>query len=242
MTPSSTEESQAQVRSIPAPRRRSGRRPGESGTREAILQAARKVFAQRGYGGATMRAIAREADVDAALIHHFFDSKEGVFQAAITSNYRIGEIIDYIAEADPDTMGERFVRGYLELWNDPATQDPLLALIRSAVSDEDASGLMCDFFADNLVAPLLRTLDASEPELRATLVGSQLVGLAVVRYVIRIEPLASADVESLVRAVGPTIQRYLMADLSSPDWPEQWRKPRVPVPLGSQGLFREPRF
>src|SRR2546421_11881353 len=119
-----------------AVRRRTGRRPGPSGTQDDIVAAARKLFAEYGYRGATMRAIAREANVDAALIHHFFTSKEGVFAAAMEDAFPAPDAIDEVVGAGPDGLSERLGRFFLSLWEGPDTRGPVLAGVGSAPSSQ----------------------------------------------------------------------------------------------------------
>jgi AcrR family transcriptional regulator len=192
-----------------AVRRRTGRRPGPSGTQDDIVAAARKLFAEYGYRGATMRAIAREANVDAALIHHFFTSKEGVFAAAMEDAFPAPEAIDQVVGAGPEGLSERLVRFFLSLWERPDTREPMLAVLRSAVSYEEAARLLNEFISERVLGRIVRGIDRPDPPMRANLIGSQLVGLAMIRYVIKVEPVASASVEALVGALVPTIDRYL---------------------------------
>jgi AcrR family transcriptional regulator len=192
--------------------RRSGRRPGANETRRDILRAARRLFAEYGYGGATMRTIAREADVDAALIHHFFVSKEGVFAAAIEDSFQRAPIADDAPAGGPGP-GERVVRGFLELWSNPDTRDPMLAVVRSAPTYDEAARLLRDLVGRRVAEYVAETVDHDEAGLRATLVGSQLLGLALLRDVVKVEPLASADPETIVRFLAPTVDRYLAGEL-----------------------------
>lgn len=196
--------------------RRSGRRPGLSGTRGDIIRAARKLFAESGYGGASMRAIAREANVDAALIHHFFTSKEGVFAAAIEDAFHPTELVDELLESGTDDLGARLLRAFLERWGNPENREALLAVVRSAVSHGDAARLIEEFVTTRVVGQIAKAIGVSHPELRATLVGAQLIGLVMVRFVVRIEPLASVDPEVVVGCFGPTIHHYLTGDLDLP--------------------------
>jgi AcrR family transcriptional regulator len=207
------------TRSESSPRqrpRRTGRRPGDSGTRDAILRSARKLFAERGYAGATIRGIAQDAGVDAALIHHFFDSKEGVFTAALDQAIHPEAMMADIVEPGTglDGAGERLVRVFLALWEDEDKREPLLAMLRSAVTQEEAARLLREFIAEQLYGRIAAALglDARDRDLRATLIGSQLIGMALLRYVIRIEPLASVPTETVVTWLGPTVQNYLTAD------------------------------
>jgi AcrR family transcriptional regulator len=195
--------------------RRSGRRPGLSSTREDIIRAARKVFAQNGYSTATMRSIAREAKVDTALIHHFFTSKEGVFAAAIEDWFNPAATVDKVLSAGTHDIGRRLVRSFLEMWADPESREPILAVIRSAVSYQDAARFLGEFVTSRAIGRIVEAIDAPQPELRASLAGSQLIGMAMIRYVIQVEPLASIDAEVIVECLGPTIDRYLTGDLSA---------------------------
>lgn len=192
---------------------RTGRRPGDSVTRADILEAARKLFAERGYSGATIRAIAQEAGVDGALIHHFFASKEGVFAAAIEDTFAPGEILPPVLEAGAEGMGERLVRTFLNKWEEPKTDQQLLAVLRSAVSNEDAAQLLRNFLTQELLGRITKFLDDENSELRATLIGAQLVGVAFLRYVLAYGPIAHLPTEALVKMLSPTIQRYLTEPL-----------------------------
>jgi AcrR family transcriptional regulator len=193
---------------VPA-RARSGRRPGDSGTRRAILLAARARFAEVGYDRATIRAIALQAGVDPALVMHFFGSKQQLFLAAIESTINPAEVVPALLEAGLDGIGERFARFYLGIWESPETRDGVAGIVRSALTHEDAAALLRDFLGSEVLGRLAASLPGDDAALRVALAGSHMVGLAMARYVVKVEPLASADVETVVAAVGPTIQRYL---------------------------------
>jgi AcrR family transcriptional regulator len=194
---------------VATPGRRTGRRPGPSGTRDDIIAAARKLFAQYGYRGATMRAIAAEAGVDAALIHHFFVSKEGVFAAAMEDAFPGEDAIATVVGPGMDGLSERLIRFFLSLWESEQTREPMLAVIRSAVSYDEAARMLAGFVTQRVLGNVVRAIEQPDPELRATLVGSQLVGMAMIRYVIKVEPLASAPADTVVAALVPTVDRYL---------------------------------
>lgn len=198
-------------------RRPSGRRQGFPSTRRDIIQAARKLFAQQGFHGTTMRAIAREARVDSALIHHYFVSKEGVFTAAIGDAWRPEQIIDEVLRSGRGGEGERLIRSFLSLWENPETRDPVLAVIRSAVSYDEAAQVIRDFVAGQIVGHIVGIISESLRQLRTTMIVSQIVGLLMVRYVIGIEPLASIDPELVAALLGPTLDRYLEDDLNIPE-------------------------
>jgi AcrR family transcriptional regulator len=193
---------------------RSGRRPGDANTREAILEAARVGFHDEGYAGATIRGIAARAEVDPALVHHYFGNKRALFVAAMKLPVDPQQIVEMLLQADTEMLGERLVRLFLSIWEGTDTT-PFVGLIRSAMSDEAAARMLGDLLAQEIIGPVAASLGADRPELRATLAGSQMVGLAMLRYILRLEPIASAAQESLVAAMGPTLQRYLTGDL----WP-----------------------
>jgi AcrR family transcriptional regulator len=177
------------------------------------LRAARTRFASSGYEGTTIRAIARDAGVDPALVHHFFGTKDALFVATMELPIDPATTIPALLAEGVDGLSERLVRFYLGLWESDAGP-AMFTVLRSAVSQERAAELLRDFLGREVIGRLARELDRDAPQLRATLIGSQLVGLALVRYVIRVEPLASATVEQVVAAVAPTIARYLSADVT----------------------------
>jgi len=191
---------------------RTGRRPGPSRSREQILAAARKHFASAGYDGATVRGIAATAKVDPALVLHYFGSKEGVFRAAIEFPLDPAEVVARLLEPGLEGLGERMVRFFLETWESPRGR-PLLAILRSVVNHEDAAGLMRGFLSRELLGRLAAALRTDRPDLRASLAFSHLIGLALARYIVKVEPLASADADTLAAWAGPVIQKYLTGPL-----------------------------
>ncbi|MFI1520818.1 TetR/AcrR family transcriptional regulator [Kitasatospora cineracea] len=186
-----------------------GRRPGGGDTRGAVLAAARTEFAARGYQKASMRAIARAAGVDAALLHHYFGSKDRLFMAALEFPLDPRTVVESVFAGDPATVGERVAGFVLGLWEQPPVRERLLALVRTAAASEEVAALMRDFMVTELVARVAGLLDLPDPELRVELVMSQVVGLAMARYVIAVEPLASAPPEVLAPLLGRTVQGYL---------------------------------
>jgi AcrR family transcriptional regulator len=193
--------------------RRGGRRPGESSAREDILAAARASFAEHGYDRATIRDIAGRAAVDPALVMHYFGSKEGLFSAALELPIRPSDVVSRGLAAPPGELGTTIVRAFLAAWEPPETRVHLMAMLRSALTNEAAMGMVRDLLVREVFAPVTEALGVPDAQFRATLVGSQLVGLSMLRYIGRIEPLASAGVDELVAALGPTVQRYLTEDL-----------------------------
>ena len=198
------------------PAAHSGRRPGESGARDAILEAARALFAQHGFERATIRAVAARAGVDPALVHHYFGSKEQLFEAALTLPIAPSVIVPRLLQEDPEHLGERVVQIFLVdvgTSGEPPRPDGDAAL---RASSEQATALVRRRLMAEVFEPFASLLDLPDAELRVSLVGSQLIGLALMRYVARIQPVASASVDDLAAAVGTTIQRYLVGDLSCP--------------------------
>lgn len=195
------------------PQRRSGRRPGDSGTRQAILDAARHSFGELGFARTTIRGVARAAGVDPALVHHYFGSKEGLFASALELPVDPAAMVPMILAEGLDGVGERIVRTFLAIWDATPGQGPMLALLRSAVSDERAAASLRDFLTRVVLRPLAEAAGGEDARLRAALVASHMLGVAVTRYVVRLEPVASAPPDELARTIGPSLQRYLTGPL-----------------------------
>jgi AcrR family transcriptional regulator len=181
-----------------------GRRPGPTVTRDAILRAARTLFAERGYDGTTVRAIAAAAGVNQGLVHHFFGRKESVFAAAVDLPVDPAAVLPRVLAGPPEQLGERMARLVLSLWAEPATRAPLLALLRSATANEQAAGMLRDLLG-RLVFARFAAATGADPT-RVAAAAGQAVGLMLLRYVIRVEPLASAPDEEIVALLAPTIQ------------------------------------
>jgi AcrR family transcriptional regulator len=179
---------------------RRGRRPGPSTTREALLETARQKFAEAGYGGTSIRAIAADAGVDPALAVHFFGSKENLFREAIGWPFDPSQVAQRIQEG-PGSFGERLARTFLEIWEEPRTRRPLLAVLRGAMNHEQSAILLRQFLGEQLFVVVGEPFDVE-------LAVSHLLGVALLRHVLQIEPLASASIESIVAQVAPTIDRY----------------------------------
>ena len=153
--------------------------------------------------------------MDPALVIHYFGSKDALFAEVLQLPVRPREVFTRAAAAEPGRIGETVVRAFLEAWEPPEQRVRLTAMLRSATTNETAMRILRELLVREVFAPMTETLAVPDGELRATLVGSQFVGLALMRYVGGIEPLASASVDELVAAVGPTVQRYLTGDLGS---------------------------
>ncbi|AXL89285.1 TetR family transcriptional regulator [Streptomyces sp. CB09001] len=192
--------------------RRRGRPPRtESGaTRDRILTTAREEFSERGYEKTSVRGIAKTAGVDPALVHHYFGTKEQVFAAAIEVAFAPAmDAPEAIADGPLDGVGERLTRFIFGVWENPATRTPLLAILRSAVNNETAATVFRRLIAAQLLHRVAAQLNVPDAELRVELAAAQLVGCAMLRYVIRVEPLASADPEQLVARLAPVVQGHL---------------------------------
>ncbi|MGH3519990.1 MAG: TetR family transcriptional regulator [Haloechinothrix sp.] len=186
---------------------RAGRRPGQTATREQILVAARKLFAAQGYDATTIRAIAAEAEVNPALIHHFFGTKEQVFVASLALPVNPAAMLPTVLEGPRGQAGERLVRFFLSVWGNPEARQPFLALLRSVASNDGAARMMREFMHRAVITPISTSLGV--PELRMAAVGTQLMGIALLRYIVGVEPLASATEDEIVELVAPVIQHYL---------------------------------
>jgi AcrR family transcriptional regulator len=188
---------------------RTGRRPGESGSREAILDAARRLFAEHGYVATSMRAIAAEAEVDAALIVHFFGTKAKLLTSAVQWPFDPETEMAQIAAAGRRHAGEGLARLVVTTWDRDGDRNAIMTMLRAATIEPAAAELMRGFVEQELFPPLMRRLKPSHPELRANLAASQIVGMGIARYVLRLEPLAGMSVEEVVSWIAPTLQRYL---------------------------------
>jgi AcrR family transcriptional regulator len=192
--------------SAPRPR---GRRPGESGTREAILAAARSRFAANGYDRTRIRDVATDAEVDPALVHYYFESKDRLFVAAMRLPLRPAEVIAPVLAEGTEGLGERIVRRVLSVWDDPANRTALLAIVQGASTHPGAAAALREFVRREVVARIAGVVADDRPELRANLVASQILGLVAARYIMHVEPLAGLPADEIVPLVGPTLQRYV---------------------------------
>lgn len=197
-----------------APGRGLGRRPGDAGTREAILTASRRCFAEQGYAGTSIRKIAREADVDHALVIHFFGTKDALFSTVLRSVPIMTDLVRQVSGGDPADLGERLVRGYLKCWEDPDIGRWLGVVVRAASSSPSAAAALASFITDEVMALLAHEVDGGQAELRVNLAGAQMLGVATARYVLRTEPLASADVEDVIGFLAPLVQQCLTGDIA----------------------------
>ena len=188
-----------------------GRRPGPSTTRTAIVDVARRKFAEAGYARTSLRAIAVEAGVDPALVAHFFGSKDNLFREVLGWPFDPALAAERIAGAgiERGRFGERLARFFLETWDDPATGQPLLAVLRGALTHDESARLLREFLGRQLFAQLGRLRSDPPDQVQVQLAASHLVGIAVLRYGLRLEPIASVSIDHLVEQVAPALDRYL---------------------------------
>ena len=186
-----------------------GRRPGGPDTKGEILAAARESFAHKGFTGTTIRAVAAEAGVDPALVHHYFGSKDDLFLAALEIPIDPRTVVPAVFDEGVDGAGVRLLRLFLSVWDDPATRLPLIALVRSSLVSEAPETLLQQGMLRMILAPLRDRLPVEEADRRVQLVMSQMAGLVLTRYLLALEPLASMPAEEVVAWVAPTVQRYL---------------------------------
>jgi AcrR family transcriptional regulator len=207
---------------------RTGRRPGDPAqTRQAILDAAASAFAAHGFEKTSMRMVAGAAGVDPALVHHYFGTKDQLFMATLELPVDPSDIVPQVVTGERDQTGERLVRTFLSVWDSPRG-GAMVSVVRSAVAHPWIAGLLRDFVFTRVVLRIFAEVgleDDPDRDLRATLVASQLIGLAMTRHVLTFEPLASTPATDVVAAIGPTIQRYMFGDITG----HRWHAPPTPA-------------
>jgi AcrR family transcriptional regulator len=206
-------------------RRAGGRRAGESGTREAIAEAARTQFADFGYHGATIRGIAAVAQVDPALVHHYYGTKEALFAAAMRIPVIPSEVLTAALSspaADGQGFGAHLVRTALTLWESAGIKETFVGLLRSAVTSDQASVMLREFMSDSILSTIARftghdgQTNPAEAEYRAAMVATQMIGLALARLVLGLPAVTGASIDELAATVGPSVERYLSGDIDLP--------------------------
>jgi AcrR family transcriptional regulator len=180
--------------------------PRSAATRRAILEAARAAFAAHGYEQTTIRGVASAAEVDPSMVIRYFGAKAGLFAAAATADFDRPDL----SSVPPGQRGERLVRIFVDRWEDPARNAQLMLLMRTAVTSDAVASQLQNTITELTTAPLAALGDERAAE-HGAFVGAQLLGLALCRYVLRLEPLASLPADAVVAAVAPSIQRYLTA-------------------------------
>jgi AcrR family transcriptional regulator len=178
--------------------------PRSAGTRRAILEAARSAFAAHGYDQTTIRSVAATAGVDPSMVMRYFGSKAGLFTAASTTHLQPPDL----SAVPAGQRGEALVRHIVERWDDAASRDELMLLMRTAVTSDAVAEQLQTVLRQMIIGPVA-ALGASDADERGGFIATQLLGLALCRYILRQEPLASLPVARVVATVAPSVQRYL---------------------------------
>jgi AcrR family transcriptional regulator len=195
----------------PAPARRRPGRPADGGDRRtAIVAAARAEFAAKGYAAASVRGIAREAGVDPALVHHYFDGKAALFAETMTVPVNPAELIDRVLQGDPGRIGWRLAETFLTIWEPPERHDALVALVRSSMTSEEAARMLREFLGREVFGRIAASTGAADAQLSGSLAAAQMIGLVIARYVLRVPGVATATAAELVERLGPVLQGYLV--------------------------------
>ena len=190
----------------PGARRRGGRRPGRSLSREKILEAARLAFPANGYAETSLRGIAREAGVDPSLIVQLFGSKAGLFATVVEWPFDASQVRAEIQDVPADQVGEYLARLFIGHWDRDEHRNPIVSLIYAGLSDSAAAAMLREFVTLNLTLPVVERVGADRRQLRAALLASQVIGFGLSRYVLGFDALTSASSEELIVALGATLQ------------------------------------
>jgi AcrR family transcriptional regulator len=190
-----------------------GRRPGTSGTRQAIAAAAARLFAAKGYDRTSLRGIAREAGVDPALVTHYFGSKQRLFVEVSQLPIPTDAIVTQVVTGDREQVGARLAELVVGVLETPEGRERMTALVRAAASEPAAAAALRSLIEEGVVGPIAASIGSDRPELRATLAGSQVVGIVMARYVVGVEPLASTPADEVARTIAPVLQHYLTEPL-----------------------------
>jgi AcrR family transcriptional regulator len=187
-----------------------GRRPGRSDARELILTIAQRRFRDCGYRAVTLRSVAAEAGVDVALISYYFGSKKGLFGAAFGLRASPPEVLAAALPGDPARLAARLLRALITTWDDPQRGSQLRALVVTAASEPALSRLIAEVFEHELFGKIAEHLPGRYRAERAAAAGTQLAGVVLARYVLRLEPLASMPADELIRCLTPGLDAVLL--------------------------------
>lgn len=192
-----------------------GRRPGGEDTRAAIIDAARAEFAQRGFDGTSLRGIAREAGVDPKLVHHYFDGKSELLGEVLAFPIDPAVFVERIAMAPRGALGEAIARAFLLAWDAPEGRERFAAMFAAAGAHEEHARMVREFVGRAILQRVVESLGdlptrpGESLELRVALGAAQLVGMGLLRYVVKVPAVVDATVEELVAILGPTLQHHL---------------------------------
>ncbi len=188
---------------------RTGRPRGKTDTRNLILATARRMFADAGYDKTSVRDVSAAAGVDPAMIRHYFGSKAELFRATMGWPFEPADIASRITGGGRDQIGERLTRVFFEAWEHPDSRAPLLAILRGAATHQESATLVRQFIQGEVYSQIAAGLDEPDAELRVDLAMSQLLGIAFLRHILQVDPIASTPVDELIRRVAPVIRSHL---------------------------------
>jgi len=191
------------------PSRGPGRRPGTPDTRGEVLTAARTSFADKGFERTTIRSVAASAGVAPAMVHHFFGSKEDLFLEALAAPFDPRVVLRPVVEGPPEELGLRLARTFVTIWEDESRREPLVALVRGAMTSEPVAAMLRDGFLRIIASVLGPAVAGPDPLLRLQFAISQALGMELFRYVVKVEPLASTPAEELIQRLAPVLQHHL---------------------------------
>ncbi len=190
---------------------RRGRRPGGDDTRASIIEAARSSFAAKGYDRASLRGIARDAAVDPALVHHYFKGgKAELFAETLAVPINPAALVARIISGESDRLGWRVIETFLAVWDAPERRETLTALIRSSMTTDESARMLREYLGREVFGRIASASGVSDPELRGVLAASQVVGMAVMRYIVKVPALVEASNEQIVALLGPVLQHHLV--------------------------------
>jgi AcrR family transcriptional regulator len=194
-----------------------GRRPGKTDTRDQILATARRLFSECGYDKTSLRDIATEAQVDTALIRHYFGTKDDLFRTTIGWPFDPQQIAGRIVEGDRDEIGRRLSEVFFEFWEQPDSRASLLAILRGAATHDESATLVRQFIQGKLYQLIASELPGPDAEIGIDLAMAQLLGVAFLRYILQVEPVASTPVAELTDRVAPALKLHLQVPEKSPN-------------------------
>ena len=178
-------------------------------TRAAILKAAQELFAEFGYDRTTVRDVAARAAIDAALVMRYFGSKDELFARATVVDLKLPDL----TKLTPQDLGDALIRHFLDVWEGPSRSGSMTILLRASTSSEEIAAKARTVFAGQVMPMLAQVANRAELATRAGLISSQLLGLALCRYVLKVPPLVAMTREQIIKGVGPVLQRYIAGRL-----------------------------
>nr|NLD41706.1 TetR/AcrR family transcriptional regulator [Actinomycetales bacterium] len=197
----------------PSSSRRGRRAAGGSEARDAILAAACAEFDDHGYTGTTLRAVARRAGVDVALLSYYFRSKDNLFRLAVGYPIEPSVLVEEALRVPVEELGREIVRLVLTAWGDPGVVTAMRGIVQLKVANQDNWASLAEFYQTILLQPIVEAIGGEDAEYRAAMASSELIGLAVVRYLLEVPAVRDASIEALVEPLGAQIQRWLTGPL-----------------------------